>query len=409
MGLFEYNQSLLLLDLFLNIQMITVMLGEIVHFGVVMGVIMMGFTVGFFALLNGAYLSFGQIWVLTFKAMLGEIGAFDDVSDEAAYGDALTVLLVVYLIIMAVVLLNLLIAVLSTEHAKADGRSDLECNVSKVRMIRLYRRVVDADLMPPPFNLMQLAIMIPFEAYDTLSRLLAHDVSTRKSKCNVRRSVGVGIFWLISGPITIALGWVLWVVSVPHSMVSAWKGTNDSASSFLSRVLCCCAILPLHFLFTPIVLFVVWITSPIFGMLGVETNESRIVRDLFRPDNADGKTSLDISSQHWDYNTRVKEILMQTEGGLSVREIWKSFEDPSATSSLAMRRDEQTRPSTVENIRCLRNELAAIHRDEVQVWRASVESTDAATEARIVGLEGKMDGLFQKLEKKIDFIAEKLN
>lgn len=98
--------------------MITIMLGEIVHFGVVMGVIMIGFAVSFRVLFKETEKTFFSIWLGTFHAMLGEVDVFDDVFDEPDYDAVAPILLSLYIIIMAVMLLNLLIAVLSTEHAK---------------------------------------------------------------------------------------------------------------------------------------------------------------------------------------------------------------------------------------------------------------------------------------------------
>lgn len=380
--------------------MVTIMLGEIVHFGVVMGVIMLGFTVGFLALLDGNLLTFGEVWLFAFKAMLGEVGAFDDASERAAYSNVVTILLVLYLIVMAVMLLNLLIAVLSTEHAKIDDRSDREFNVSKVRMIKLYRRVVDNDVMPAPFNLVQLAVIVPLNLVDRLCNRPRHRT--------FRRKVGVTIFWFVTGPILIFLGWTLWVVSVPHSMVLAWKGTNYGVKSLVRRVFCCCAVFPFHCLCTPIVLCVFWIASPIVGLLGGERNKLWVFGYFFRFGIADFTASLDnFSIEDISARVSVREIIKQAKGKLNVREIWEYLEDPTTPSSPAMRRDEQTRPSTVEHIRLLRNHLEAVWRDELWNRRSSAESADAAVEARIVEFEGKVDSHFQKLDRTMNAWAEK--
>lgn len=53
-----------------------------------------------------------QVWLDVFKAMLGEVGVFQDLYDGSVYEEVATVLLVVYLLVVAVMLLNLLIAVL---------------------------------------------------------------------------------------------------------------------------------------------------------------------------------------------------------------------------------------------------------------------------------------------------------
>lgn len=66
-----------------------------------------------------------------------------------------TALFVVYLITITIVLLNLLVAVLSTSHAKVQGHADQEYEVLKARLIKHYRFVVQNDIVPAPFNLTQ--------------------------------------------------------------------------------------------------------------------------------------------------------------------------------------------------------------------------------------------------------------
>lgn len=53
-----------------------------------------------------------QVWLSVFKAMLGEVNAFDVLYEDSVYRDVARFLLVLYLIVVAVMLLNLLIAVL---------------------------------------------------------------------------------------------------------------------------------------------------------------------------------------------------------------------------------------------------------------------------------------------------------
>lgn len=52
------------------------------------------------------------MWLDVFKAMLGEVGVFEDLYEDSVYRDVAKLLLVVYLLVVTVMLLNLLIAVL---------------------------------------------------------------------------------------------------------------------------------------------------------------------------------------------------------------------------------------------------------------------------------------------------------
>lgn len=67
-------------------------------------------------------------------------------------------LLVVYLIIMAVMLLNLLIAVLSTAHAEVDRNAEKEFHLARAKIILQSGEDVLNDVLPPPFNLIKPAL-----------------------------------------------------------------------------------------------------------------------------------------------------------------------------------------------------------------------------------------------------------
>ncbi|CAM9349916.1 unnamed protein product, partial [Hapterophycus canaliculatus] len=135
------------------VQIIFSMTGLLVKFGLVMIVVMLGFVMSFYSLFRETQ-SFGEVWQSVFKAMLGETEYFDELSGTT-YDGVATVLLVVYLIILTVMMLNLLVAVLSTAHAKVDNDADLEYKVTKARLIQHYTQVVEIDRLPPPFNLIQ--------------------------------------------------------------------------------------------------------------------------------------------------------------------------------------------------------------------------------------------------------------
>lgn len=83
------------------------MLDELAHFGLVLGVIMMGFTLAFFVLFVDE-LTYGDTWLDVFKAMLGETDVFEDYYEDEL-GEVAKLLLVVYLFVVSILLLNLLI------------------------------------------------------------------------------------------------------------------------------------------------------------------------------------------------------------------------------------------------------------------------------------------------------------
>eukprot|EP00903_Cladosiphon_okamuranus_P011431 g10772.t1 len=111
------------------------MIGELVQFGVVMFVVMLGFAVSFHALFSNVD-TFGQTFLTLFKSMLGEVGFFDEFQgdDFNEYEDVATALFVIYLVVIAIVLLNLLIAVLSTSHAKIQEKAELEFKATQLSL-----------------------------------------------------------------------------------------------------------------------------------------------------------------------------------------------------------------------------------------------------------------------------------
>ncbi|CAM9341169.1 unnamed protein product, partial [Choristocarpus tenellus] len=132
------------------VQTIFLMCRELLMFGAVIITIMLGFSSAFYAFFGGnsgiihdppleGFSTYTNTVLTMFRAMLGDF-SFEDFS-EAEYGDVGKVLLVVYLTIMSIMLLNLLIAVLSTVHSEVNTNADKEFNVSRAHLILQYTRV----------------------------------------------------------------------------------------------------------------------------------------------------------------------------------------------------------------------------------------------------------------------------
>lgn len=260
-----------------------------------------------------------------FKAMLGEVGFFDEISEdryESRYKSVATVLLLVYLIIITIVLLNLLIAVLSTEHAEVQEHADQEYKVLKARLINHYQLVVQEDLLPAPFNIVQL----PFGW---------HGVAKRR--------VGYVAFWLVVGPAAVVGGALLWVVSAFLLLWSSFyngrcspaceriSDIGDHLFLFVSRVLGC----PLH-------LFGWWLTQP---LVCVEFLRSR---GCCNPDLTE------VGSFECRNPVRVDDML-KAEGEPSVNELLTFLVDPLSDDKV--REDDREKAITVEHVRFLRDRL----------------------------------------------------
>lgn len=110
-------------------QIIWTMLSHLVHFSVFLLVLITSFALTFYGLYsscvdgNESYGTLADALLSMFKAMLGDFD-FDDLrpSTDCKHPDfaedAATALLVIYLVLVAVLFLNLLIAILSTVHAE---------------------------------------------------------------------------------------------------------------------------------------------------------------------------------------------------------------------------------------------------------------------------------------------------
>lgn len=111
--------------------------------------------------------TYRDTWLDVFKAILGEVGLFDEFVGRR-YEIAATLLLVFYLVVITVMLLNLLIAVLSTMHSKVQESAEREFKVSKARLIQYDRVIVHEPFIPSPFNLVQFVVSLPFKAFQGL-------------------------------------------------------------------------------------------------------------------------------------------------------------------------------------------------------------------------------------------------
>lgn len=162
------------------------MLTELAQFSLVLLLVMLGFAASFSALYDTntvlverldpscdvrdhpVVIAFGEIGdsLLTiFSAMLGEFdfSVFYDRYQNAEGFDcggvmhieAGVILMVIYLVIMAVMLLNLLIAVLSTAHSEVQQNASKEFQLARAKIIIQSGEDVLNDVLPPPFNLLK--------------------------------------------------------------------------------------------------------------------------------------------------------------------------------------------------------------------------------------------------------------
>lgn len=338
-------------------QVLFLMMREMFRFAVVLLVVMLGFTLSFHAFFRTDD-TYGRTCLNLFKAMLGEVGFFDEISEdryESRYKSVAMALLVVYLILITVVLLNLLIAVLSTSHAKVQEHADQEYKVLKARLIKHYRFVVQNDLLPAPFNLVQL----PFRRHE-----------------GAKRRVGYVVFWLVAGPVAVVGGALLWVVS---AFLLPWETENARLFRCCERVSVVVEHLKLYvwrIVGCPLHLFGWWLTQP-------------FVCIWFLVSGSWGGSELDNAEGRRRPARRVDEIL-DAEDEPSVKELLRFLVDPLSDDKV--REDERKKATTVEHMKLLRNRLE----NQNKLLQDHIDGT----------INRKMDVLHKAMDERMDVLVK---
>ncbi|CAM9266991.1 unnamed protein product [Ectocarpus sp. 4 AP-2014] len=168
-------------------QVIWRMISDTLRFSAFISVVMLSFALAFHAVfhtcgefedptcntnddpdfpLRDAFGTFGRSFVTVFSAALGgpDFELYEAAGSECrcklpdGAREAGIFLMVVYMVMMAVVLLNLLIAVLSTAHSKVYDNGDKEFHLARAKLIYQSARVVTRRRPPPPFNLVKAVV-----------------------------------------------------------------------------------------------------------------------------------------------------------------------------------------------------------------------------------------------------------
>ncbi|CAN0037159.1 unnamed protein product, partial [Scytosiphon promiscuus] len=159
-------------------QIIWAMLFHLVRFSIFMVVVMCSFALAFHSLYSSpncgdgddlyeVYSTFHDSLLDMFMAMLGDTSFehFQKSLNPTCKGpswefDAGIFLLVTYIVIMAILMLNLLIAILSTVHDKVSENSVTEFHLARCQFIQASASGVEKGLLPPPFNLFMVLLMV---------------------------------------------------------------------------------------------------------------------------------------------------------------------------------------------------------------------------------------------------------
>lgn len=344
-------------------------------------VVMIGFAMSFHVLFRD-FDSFGETFLDLFKSMLGDT-AFFEVFAGLPYDGMATALLVIYLFIVAIMLLNLLVAILSTSHAKVEDNVEREFKVSKARIIEHYQLVVKDNLLPAPFNLI-----------DELLRLGPTRSATFFNW--LRGLVGRLLFFLVLSPMALAGGMLLWVFSCilapfkwcrhyskickEYNQDAQRDYDNNPSMSVCTRVVTC-VIIVLVSVCAAFSLCFVWI----YGFFQV----------LFSWIDQGGQADANVDDSIAE--SLVEALLKKrVHGGVGVDDLRRFLDDPMDDSRV--RKDEKTRSVTVEHIKLLRNRLentlaSSSKFEELRKVSVTTKEWLQQLDARLKVLETRSEGL----------------
>lgn len=348
---------------------------ELVQFGVVMIVIMLGFVVSFFALLNGINgITFQDAWLSVFKAMLGEIGFFEEFSGSR-YETVATLLLVFYLVVMTIMLLNLLVAVLSTAHSNME--QNVLIRVSKARLFMYYRWVVASDTLPPPFNLMQMAVSLPLKLVDIC-------VVGGGFHTGAKRLVGRILFWLLMGPLAVLGGSLLWLISLPQALIVVNNMSNVARSMLrLQRFARSIVCVFWGLLGVPLCLCISWITQ----VASVISGTTGVLESAHAPRSDE---------------TSVESLLKEATGGLGMHDVRAYLKDPvTCHRRCSLSRDDNALPPTLEHMKLLRERLESTTKERIDDLKSSLDERIVAIIEEKVNVQGR------RLEHKLDLLLKR--
>ncbi|CAN0035863.1 unnamed protein product, partial [Hapterophycus canaliculatus] len=388
------------------------MTSTLLQFGAVILVVMIGFAMALHVLFNDSE-SFGQTLLGLFKAMLGDADFFDEFSG-GRYDRVATILVVVYLFIVTIMLLNLLIAILSTSHAQVQGNAGGALKVSKARIVHQYQTAVADHLLPAPFNLVQLFLSLcgfvfalPYSFIEAKrecpssadGRVFWRKVCERARQAGnkAREAFGRLVFWFVLGPAAVAGGAILWFFSGLSYSQYMWhtyvkfgvkyifdedKSTSSSgrilqglliALAYLVRCLLIVLAWTVIFLWcilgAPCLLLLGWLIAPglVWYSGGLKPYAASTTKSKASTVTDGGGGGATGSPKH----PTIESMLREGSGGVGAEKLLTFLQDPMDDDDV--RQDEKDIKTTVEHIKLLRNRLESTIEDKLYQLRNRLE------------------------------------
>lgn len=416
------------------------MTSTLVQFGFVMLVIMIGFAMALHALFRDQDdllgQTFGEAMLGLFRAMLGDTNFFDEFSGDR-FDDVATILVVAYLLIMTIMLLNLLVAILSTAHAQVHDNVGGEFRVSKARVIEYYRTVVRGDVLPAPFNLLQpvasaivslpgycfcgwyrqkqgkkLARSDPAKTAASAPPPQEYGARAREPRAQDGRSAwgkvyssasyafGQMVFSLLLGSVAVVVGALLWISSAlfPYAQYTWYsryremKTTSAEASGLgpwsvalrLALVSAWCIV------GAPLSLCLRWLWASLCALMGFW-----LFPCFNAMDDQDKKNRSEQGFIREVTRSTVGNMLRRGPGGVGADQLRVFLDDPMNDNDV--RRDEKDRNTTVEHIKLLRNRLEKTRKDDLKALCGKVASQTELEKlgVQVRAIQSKLDGVLE--------------
>ena len=366
----------------------------LLKFGVILAVILMSFASSFYALFRDVD-SFYQTSLNLFMTMLGDVALFDELEENSSreeYASVGRLLLVAFVIIVTIMLLNLLIAILTTAHADVHSNMEREFKVSTARTVQHYRLVVELDILPAPFNALQTLVILPYIATGK-----QHSNSCRQ----VKRAVGHVVFWLTLGPTAVVAGAILLVASLLQIISLSIEYRKIYRN--VSLVFIACGFFCLY-LDGPLFLIVMWVKEPFLWVMRV-----------FEFLSKESTPTVEQESLAVDVQKMLKDA------GVSASDLRTYLENPMIDPDV--RRDEVDRTTTIEHMKLLRDHLKEeteirfnrLH-ETVKTLSANRESRVseirddiATTNRRVSELGDSMNNRFATTDRRVSKLRDEMN
>lgn len=367
--------------------------------------------------------TYWSTWISLLRAMLGETKLYDDFtvaseccqeggqepSDELHCEDFFMecchnvdsehfngligkALLASYNVVMGIILLNLLIAVLSEAYVDVKENIDTESKVSRTLVIRHYIKAVEDDMLPSPLNLVQYFVS-----------MLAMGVGFFSGKKGLFRKAeffgGLALFWLVSGLFAVCVGSILWFASWPKGVYTFLERGSRHRMSSISvttqlAVLACGVSMPLLMVYK-------WLWASACGPLWRHLAGSWSHDGGFAGYNEIHDESRPYPHDEGIVGKALKRYGTAGEGSsLNVQQLREFLANPMKDP--VVQRDEETRETTVEHVKLLRDHLTEMVGDRVG-------ELGAGTAARFENLETSLDDRVGALSEKVDRVDDKLS